>query len=132
MKDAIIVNATPHDITILKNFNVNQDSKTRQYSAKSDEIVVVGVYEKSGILPRVAMKDELIATLDGGVPVHTVVYGEIENLSEQQENVYYIVSGLVASAGAKIGRTDLMAPGGLVRDADNPSAVLGCLFLQLQ
>lgn len=132
MKDVEVINATPHDITILKNYNVIQDAKTKQFSANPSEIVVIGVYEKSGILPRVSMSDELVSTFDGGVPIHTVKYGDIEGLPEQQEGTYYIVSGLVAAAGAKLGRTDLMAPGGLVRDAANSSTVLGCLFLQLQ
>jgi hypothetical protein len=61
-----------------------------------------------------------------------VTYGDIDGLPDEQEGIFYIVSGLVAAAGIKLGRKDLMAPGGLVRDAGNPSAVLGCLFLQLQ
>jgi hypothetical protein len=64
------------------------------------------------------------------IPVESVTYGEIEGLPDYQEGVYYIVSGLVAAAAAKIGRTDCLAPGGLVRDKNNPGLILGCLFLQ--
>jgi hypothetical protein len=65
-----------------------------------------------------------------GIPIESVIYGEIEGLPEYQEEVYYIVSGLVAAAAAKIGRVDCLAPGALVRDKNNPSLILGCLFLQ--
>lgn len=65
-----------------------------------------------------------------GIPIKSVTYGEIEGLPEPQEGVYYIVSELVAAAAAKIGRVDCLAPGALVRDKNNPSLILGCLFLQ--
>jgi hypothetical protein len=75
------------------------------------------------------MSNEPAEPIDG-IPVETVIYGEIEGLPEYQEEVYYIVSGLVAAAAAKIGRVDCLAPGALVRDKNNPSLILGCLFLQ--
>ena len=65
-----------------------------------------------------------------GIPVETVIYGEIEGLPKYQEEVYYIVSGLVAAAASRQGRPDCLAPGAIVRDKSNPSNVLGCLFLQ--
>ena len=65
-----------------------------------------------------------------GIAIESVTYGEIEGLPEYQEGVYYIVSGLVAVAAAKIGRTDCLAPGALVRDKNNPGVILGSLFLQ--
>lgn len=65
-----------------------------------------------------------------GIAIESVTYGEIEGLPEPQEGVYYIVSGLVAAAAAEIGRKDCLAPGALVRDKNNPSLILGCLFLQ--
>ncbi len=127
-----IINATPHEITVVSTELVRQDSKTKQYTANKEDIVLLAKYEKSGLLPRVGMSDIRIGTTAEGAPIHTVSYGEIEGLPEPQEGVFYIVSGLVAAAGVKLGRKDLMAPGGLVRDAANPSNVLGCLFLQLQ
>ena len=65
-----------------------------------------------------------------GIPIESVAYGEIEGLAEYQDDVYYIVSGLVAAAAARAGRTDCLAPGALVRDKNNPAVILGCLFLQ--
>lgn len=73
--------------------------------------------------------ESLTAAIEG-LPVEEVVYGEIEGLPEPQEGTFYIVSGLVAAAAAREGRKDCLAPGGLVRDAENGSLVLGALFLQ--
>ena len=122
----MIVNATPHVITIVSEKGVEQDSK-RQFLAETVEIL--REIPTSGILPRVSMSNSPAGELDG-IPVESVVYGEIEGLPEYQKDIYYIVSGLVAAAAAKIGRVDCLAPGALVRDKNNPSLILGCLFLQ--
>ncbi len=126
-----IVNATPHTITVIAEAGVLQDPKTKQYTANALEVEVIQVFQKSGILPRVSMFNDPVA-LFCDIPIEFVVYGEIEGLPEEEEGVYYIVSGLVAAAGVKLGRKDLMAPGKLVRDAANSSTVLGCLMLQIQ
>jgi hypothetical protein len=124
-----IINATPHTITILnKEAGITQDEK-KQFLGNKEAIVVLKEIPASGILPRVKMSNEPAEPIDG-IPVETVIYGEIEGLPEYQEEVYYIVSGLVAAAAAKIGRVDCLAPGALVRDKNNPSLILGCLFLQ--
>ena len=122
----MIINATPHKITLVSKQGVEQDSK-KQFLAETVE--VVKKIPPSGILPRVSMTNSPAGEIDG-IPVKSVVYGEIEGLPEFQDGVYYIVSGLVASASAKIGRVDCLAPGALVRDKNNPSLILGCLFLQ--
>jgi hypothetical protein len=125
----MIINATPHTITILnKEAGITQDEK-KQFLGNKEAIVVLKEIPASGILPRVKMSNEPAEPIDG-IPVETVIYGEIEGLPEYQEEVYYIVSGLVATAAAKIGRTDCLAPGALVRDKNNPGLILGCLFLQ--
>ncbi len=126
-----VINATPHDIIVVTG-KINQDAKTKVYTASRTDLLVVAKYEKSGILPRVSMSDSKVGETEEGAPLHMVTYGDIDGLPDEQEGVFYIVSGLVAAAGIKLGRKDLMAPGGLVRDAENPSAILGCLFLQLQ
>lgn len=122
----MIINATPHSITIVSKKGVVQDSK-RQFLAETVE--VIREIPPSGILPRVSMSNSPAGEIEG-IPVESVVYGEIEGLPESQDDVYYIVSGLVAAAAAKIGRVDCLAPGALVRDKNNPSIILGCLFLQ--
>jgi hypothetical protein len=121
-----IINATPHTITLVSKQGVEQDSK-KQFLAETVE--VIKSIPSSGILPRVSMSNSPAGEIDG-IPIESVIYGEIEGLPEYQEEVYYIVSGLVAAAAAKIGRVDCLAPGALVRDKNNPSLILGCLFLQ--
>jgi hypothetical protein len=121
-----IINATPHTITLVSKQGVEQDSK-KQFLAETVE--VIKSIPSSGILPRVSMSNSPAGEIDG-IPIESVIYGEIEGLPEYQEEVYYIVSGLVATAAAKIGRTDCLAPGALVRDKNNPGLILGCLFLQ--
>jgi len=122
----MIINATPHTITLVSKQGVEQDSK-KQFLAETVE--VIKSIPSSGILPRVSMSNSPAGEIDG-IPIESVIYGEIEGLPEYQEEVYYIVSGLVAAAAAKIGRVDCLAPGALVRDKNNPSLILGCLFLQ--
>jgi hypothetical protein len=122
----MIINATPHTITLVSKQGIEQDSK-KQFLAETVE--VIKSIPSSGILPRVSMSNSPAGEIDG-IPIESVIYGEIEGLPEYQEEVYYIVSGLVATAAAKIGRTDCLAPGALVRDKNNPSLILGCLFLQ--
>ena len=122
----MIINATPHVITIVSKKGVEQDSK-RQFLAETVE--VVKEIPPSGVLPRVSMSNSPAGEIDG-IPIESVIYGEIEGLPEYQKDVYYIVSGLVAAAAAKVGRVDCLAPGALVRDKNNPGVILGCLFLQ--
>ena len=122
----MIINATPHKITLVSRQGVEQDSK-KQFLAETVEILKE--IPPSGILPRVSMTNSPAGKIEG-IPIESVVYGEIEGLPEYQDDVYYIVSGLVAAAAAKVGRTDCLAPGALVRDKNNLAVILGCLFLQ--
>ena len=90
----MIINATPHVITIVSKQGVEQDSK-RQFLAESVEIIKE--IPPSGILPRVSMSSSFTGEIDD-IPIESVAYGEIEGLPEYQEGVYYVVSGLVAAA----------------------------------
>ena len=121
-----LINATPHPITLVSRQGIEQDNK-KQFLAEAVEIL--REIPPSEILPRVSMSNSLAGEIDG-IAIESVTYGEIEGLPEYQEGVYYIVSGLVAAAAAKLGRGDCLAPGALVRDKNNPSLILGCLFLQ--
>jgi hypothetical protein len=123
-----IVNATPHTITILNKAGITQDAK-KQFLGNKEKIVILKEIPASGILPRVKMTNEPAGEIDG-IPVETVIYGEIEGLPDPVDGTFYIVSGLVAAAASKQGRTDCLAPGAIVRDEANPSSILGCLFLQ--
>jgi hypothetical protein len=124
-----IINATPHQIVICSNEGVNQDPKTKQFTAEAETVEVLHTLPPSGIIPRVAMGNTEAEPILG-IPVQSVQYGEIEGLPPASPDVFYVVSGLVAAAAVKVGRLDCLAPGALVRNASNPSEVLGCLFLQ--
>jgi hypothetical protein len=124
----MIINATPHTITLVSKQGVEQDSR-KQFLGNKETIVILKEIPASGILPRVKMSNEPAEPIDG-IPVETVIYGEIEGLPDADGETFYIVSGLVAAAASKQGRTDCLAPGALVRDESNPSNILGCLFLQ--
>jgi hypothetical protein len=124
----MIINATPHTITILNKAGITQDEK-KQFLGNKEAIVVLKEIPVSGILPRVKMSNEPAEPIDG-IPVETVIYGDIEGLPDADGETFYIVSGLVAAAASKQGRTDCLAPGALVRDKNNPGLILGCLFLQ--
>ena len=124
----MIINATPHKITLVSKQGVEQDSK-KQFFAEAETVEILKEIPPSGILPRVSMSNSPAGEIEG-ILIESVMYGEIEGLPEYQDDVYYIVSGLVAAAAAKIGRVDCLAPGALVRDKNNPSVILGCLFLQ--
>ena len=122
-----IINATPHQIIICSKEGVTQDPKTKQFT--SETVEVLHSLPPSGIIPRVAIANTESEPILG-IPVQSGQCGEIEGLPEPSPDVFYVVSGLVASAAVKVGRTDCLAPGALVRNANNPSEVLGCLFLQ--
>lgn len=122
-----IINATPHQIIICSKEGVTQDPKTKQFTAET--VTPLFTLPPSGIVPRVAMGNTEAEPILG-IPVQSVQYGEIEGLPSPSPDVFYVVSGLVASAAVKVGREDCLAPGALVRNSKNPSEVLGCLFLQ--
>ena len=123
-----LINATPHSITLVSRRGVEQDPKKQFLTDKTVEIL--REIPPSGFLARVSMVNLPAGEIDG-IPIESVTYGEIEGLPEPQKGVYYVVSGLVAAAAAKIGRVDCLAPGALVRDKSNPGTILGCLFLQV-
>lgn len=123
-----IVNATPHTIHILGKTGVTQDPKTKTYSAVKAEVEVLQTISTSGIVPRVQVSEQ-VGDAIAGIPTESLIYGEIENLPDPEEGIFYIVSSLVATAAKVKGRTDCLSPSKLVRDRDNSKEVLGCLAL---
>lgn len=67
----------------------------------------------SGIVARVAETRETLPSL-GGLAVSRASYGPVEGLPAPAEGAVYIVSALVLARCA--GRTDVFAPGPLIRD----------------
>ncbi len=56
------------------------------------------------------------------IPIYQTLYHDIVNLPPQEEDVYYIVSGLIRSALPH--RKDLLSPAQLIRDTEGN--VIGC------
>ena len=101
-----IVNCTPHVLNIIV----------------GDKVIDLA---PSGVIPRVSVKSELSESIlisGTEVPVYQDIYGELNDLPEQQVGVYLVVSRLVAAAAK--GRPDLLVPGALIRnEAGQP---IGC------
>lgn len=70
-------------------------------------------FPPSGIVARLERKDIFVGFIDG-VPVTRANFGKVNNLPEQKDGVYYIVSKHVVDALPD--RDDLLAPGPVVRD----------------
>jgi len=86
-----------------------------------NEVTTGTSYPLSGTIARVSSESEVVANING-IDIYSVSFGEVEGLPESQPDTIYIVSGLVLSACHN--RTDLLAPGELVRDINgNP---IGC------
>lgn len=99
----MIKNLTPHDINLVL----------------SDGQVVTFPSEQP--VPRVSSKTVSDGNIDG-YPLTRTEYGEVENLPEPEDGVYYIVSALVA--GRCPNRTDLVIPNEQVRD--DKGRIIGC------
>jgi hypothetical protein len=85
-----------------------------------NEAVTGKNFESSGIVARVKSEAKIIEEIDG-IAIFQNSYGEVENIPAEKENTLYIVSGLVLEASD---RTDLVAPGELVRDEQGKA--VGC------
>ena len=89
-----IINLTPHTI---------------------NEVTTSSSYAPSGIVARLDSSSKQVDTVNG-IPMYEKLWGNIKNLPDAVEGTMYIVSGIMLDAGASQGRTDLLAPGELVRN----------------
>lgn len=102
-----IINLTPHDVNIVR----GDGSKVK-------------TFESQGVT-RVSTTSKL-KTRFNGVNIYTTEYGQVENLPEESDDTYYIVSMLVKQACPN--RKDLLSPSQLVRDTEGK--IIGCLGLE--
>lgn len=98
----MLVNCTPHPLNIVQ---------------RNGETLTV---EPSGIVARCASTEVLDQAI-GLIDITKQTLGNVEDLPDPVQGVYFIVSRLVASAAK---RDDLLVPGALLRD-DN-GKVIGC------
>jgi hypothetical protein len=118
MRDIKLVNMTPHKIVVF---------------ASADAAEPSVVVEPSGQVARVsATTKQEYSTLwvEYGFPTVRVTFGEVTGLPESQDDVAYIVSGMVLDAVGKKqpDRHDIYAPGELLRGPDGQPR--GCIGLR--
>jgi hypothetical protein len=89
-----IVNLTPHEIKIVGGLHTE-------------------VVAPSGVVARVSVQYEDFGDVNG-IPVFTSSYGEVVGLPSPEEGKVFVVSSMVLAA--LDGRTDVFAPGELIRD----------------
>jgi hypothetical protein len=85
-------------------------------------------FPPSGTVARVATSPEVVAEVDG-VAITSTTFGEVYDLPEPQEGTIFVGSLLVAQAAVKAGRTDVLAPGAIIRDEEGRP--VGCDGLSL-
>ena len=107
----------PNDLIPIKFINLTPHAIKEVNSGltipPSGEVARVSVVYKSVAYKKVSEK--------AGIPFFKAEYGEVEGIPAPQPSVLYIVSGLVFEA---TDRTDVIAPGELVRDKDGKP--IGC------
>lgn len=79
----------------------------------------------SGVVARISSKTVANGMVDG-IPVFSSVYGDTIDLPSQEVGVSLVVSSMVLEANKS--RTDLYAPGELIRDS--AGVVIGCKGLR--
>lgn len=111
-----LINMTPHAVTIIQDTCV-------------DGVACKITIPSSGIA-RASVTSTFIAhpVNDMGIPVVKSVYGEVQGLPPETDDVYIIVSGLVLDHPSTSHRRDLLAPGELVRD--DKGQPIGCMGLR--
>jgi tRNA splicing endonuclease len=131
------INLTPHSIKIISSKGVTQNEQTKVLESTPEEIEVILEIPPSGTLARLGQQNlELIETLKVSDEIQIEVKKgtwdkeSISGLPEYSGNgeEVYLVSAIVAQAVDR--RYDVYSPGGLVRNRNNPSEILGCLYLQ--
>ncbi len=123
-----ILNCTPHTVTIINPETCTYVAKSRSY-IPNGSAEIIKTFEPSGIIPRCATKETRMADIDG-IRCIGIEFGAIENLPEKKLGTFLIVSAIVAAAGRKLGRDDLLVPSEMVRD--EKGNIIGCLSLAIQ
>lgn len=101
-----IINLTPHVVNV--------------YSNDSEIPFFLESFQSEGTA-RVSVVKARRATL-GLIPVFTPKYGKVENLPDQSDGIFYIVSAMVRQALPD--RYDIFSPGELIRDSSGQP--MGC------
>lgn len=93
-----IINLTPHPLKIQR-----QDGSVLELAKP----------EVGTLVPRRTAKSVQMEPIEG-LSISTTIFGEVENLPAEEDNTIFVVSRLVVDGATH--RTDLFAPGELLRD----------------
>jgi hypothetical protein len=130
-----IFNRTPHDVVVITPKGVNDPwGRAATINPIDAEIVQTIPFEKGPdgrAAPANVRSKQIDAEALGDIPTVSLEYGQIDNLPAPVEGIYHIVSFQTVAAALDHGRPtwDLLTTAGAVRDASNPSRVVGCLAL---
>lgn len=130
-----VVNLTAHPVVLLDKAGVYQDPTTKQFFAKKEDIEVLLTIAPNGIVPRVVYSEmtrnvEFRSSLGvSDFPVESLMVQKIEPLISFEKEILYIVSGQVAAA---VKLPNVVAPSKIVRDADDPKTILGCISFRCE
>lgn len=106
-----VINLTPHAVNIV-----------------GDDNSIAITIDASGNVARCSQSISIIGSVtinSVAIPISSSSYGEVVDLPDPQDGIYYIVSRLVMSACPN--RQDLLVPNDLVRD--EAGRVIGCRSL---
>lgn len=106
------VNLTPHTINLIDIFDNSRVHKS---------------IPSSGTVARVLVTYTPIKYIDG-IVIQQSSYSDVVDLPDPQEGTIFIVSNIVLQAIVNTGRTDVFAPGELLRNLDGQP--IGCRGLQ--
>lgn len=104
--ETIIVNLTPHKVTIVK-----------------EDGTLIQEFESEGVV-RLMQNTMEVSTINN-IPITKTFFGEPEGLPKEKPNVYYIVSRMVLEACKN--REDLLVPNEIIRD--DKGNIIGCKSL---
>lgn len=96
-----LINLTPHDINIVE-----------------ENGSIIMTLPRTDVVARVEQKLTSVNEING-ISIKESCWGDIVGLPGPEENVFYIVSALVANAAKEQGRTkDILCPCDFVRDGE--------------
>lgn len=104
----MIVNLTPHEVTILDEDNT-----------------ILRVIVPSGEVARLSTETKIMEPIDG-IAITKTVFNSVVGLPEEKEDVFFIVSQMIKNSPLCRDRKDLLVPSEVIRDKGK---VLGCRSL---
>lgn len=131
----IFKNYTQHDIRILKQgIGYSEDMVTKNLLGNASAVITVIIIPTlcdASSAPRAYFGKEKTEFF-GNIPMvsYEHPHGFLTNMPAAEPDTLIIVSDRTASVAKMHRRNDCVVPHNLVRDAENPDRILGCLSLR--